>query len=88
MAATLSSSETETSLRVHRETDTSGKGRLVMGVFDDAPSLDIADKNGQVRATLGVTTTVHKVTGAETKTAENALILFDAKGNVIWQTPR
>jgi hypothetical protein len=35
-----------------------------------------------------VTTAVNSRTGAETKTAENTLKMYDAKGNVIWQAPR
>jgi hypothetical protein len=34
-----------------------------------------------------VTTTVNEVSGEETKTAENTLTMFDAKGKMIWQQP-
>jgi hypothetical protein len=30
---------------------------------------------------------VNQRTGAEAKTAENTLTMYDAKGNVIWQAP-
>jgi hypothetical protein len=53
---------------------------LLAATRDGSPSLELRDKNGTTRAALGVTTTVHKVTGAETKTAENT--------TVIWQAPR
>ena len=47
----------------------------------------LLDRDGNVRAELGVTTTVDR-RGAEIKTAESSLTLFDAKGDLIWQAPR
>jgi hypothetical protein len=55
---------------------------------DGSPLLSLHDKTGRSRAALGVATTVEKKTGAETKTAENTLTMYDAKGKVIWQAPR
>ena len=46
--------------------------------------LTLYDKNQKPRATLGVTTTVNKRTGAETKTSAGTLTLYDAKGSVLW----
>ena len=64
------------------------KTRASLRVLEDgSPSLDLFDKDEQTRATLGVTTTVHKRTGAKTTTA-GTLTLFDAKGDVLWQAPR
>jgi hypothetical protein len=68
--------------------DKDGKPRAGLTLFADSPSLDLWDKNCETRAVLGVTTTVDKVTGAETKTAESTLTLYDAQGTVVWQAPR
>jgi len=79
-----------------------GVGKNVAGLFllgeknvraslqvaaDGSPALRLSDKDGRTRALLGVTEAVNKA-GKKTKTAENTLTLYDAKGNVIWQTPR
>ncbi len=69
--------------------DTNGKKRAALRVFaDGSPSLNLRDKSGKVRAELGVTTTVDRRTGAEIKTAESTLTLFNSKGDVIWDAPR
>ncbi len=65
------------------------EARVWLGVNGDgSAALDLYDKNVNKRATLGVTTTVDKRTGAETKTTAGTLTLLDAKGDVIWQAPR
>ncbi|MCZ6571669.1 MAG: hypothetical protein O7C98_00705 [Planctomycetota bacterium] len=69
--------------------DKDGEARAHLIVFaDGSPGLDLYDKDGQTRATLGVSRGVDKRTGAETKTAESTLTLFDGKGGVLWQAPR
>ena len=69
--------------------DKDSKTRAALTAGEDGSTgLVLFDKDGKKRATLGVTTTVNKRTGAETKTAESTLTLFDAKGGVIWRAPR
>ncbi len=70
--------------------DKDGKPRATLGVDADGREvgLGLYDKDGETRAVLGVTTRVDKPTGVKTKTAESALTLFDAKGDVLWQSPR
>jgi hypothetical protein len=69
--------------------DKNFKVRAVLATLPNgSPFLRLADKNGKMRAVLGVTPTYHKVTGGQTKTAENTLTLLDAKGKVIWQAPQ
>ena len=69
--------------------DKNGKTRAALRALGDgSPSLVLSDRDGNVRAELGGTTIVDKRTGAETKTAESSLTLFDAKGTVIWEAPR
>ena len=65
--------------------DKDGKTRATLGVDADGREvgLRLYDKAAEPRAVLGATTT-----GAKTRTAESALTLFDAKGEVIWQAPR
>ena len=55
---------------------------------DGSPSISLLDAKERPRARLGVTEMKVKPTGAEIKTAENTLMLFDEKGDVIWQAPR
>ena len=65
------------------------KTRVFLGLnLERDAVLQISDNKGQPRAHLGVTTTINKVTGAETKTAEGTLTLYNAKGNVLHQVPR
>jgi hypothetical protein len=68
--------------------DKYGRARAALYVDAGVPVLNLSDKGGRTRAALGVTTTVDKRTGAETKTTESTLTLFDAMGNVIWKAPR
>jgi len=50
-------------------------------------SFYLADKDGQTRAVLGRTSTVTKRTGVEHKRPESSLVLFDEKGNLLYQVP-
>jgi len=69
--------------------DKNGKARAMLAAHaDGSTALIIFDKEEHARAVLGVHETVNKVTGAKTKTAENTLTMYDAKGDVIWQAPR
>jgi hypothetical protein len=68
--------------------DAKGKTRVWLTAAWDGPALELSDKDANTRAALGATDFVNKATGAETKTAESTLTLFDAKGSVIWQAPR
>ncbi|MHC4137639.1 MAG: hypothetical protein ACYS0K_22055 [Planctomycetota bacterium] len=87
LRAVLSTTEVgSTRLRLSDHND---EMRALLRVLPDgSPSLGLYDKNGRDRAVLGVTTTVDKKTGAETKTAESTLTLYDAKGKVIWKAPK
>jgi hypothetical protein len=67
--------------------DTQGKARISLDVSGDSPRLSILDTRGKTRAVLGVTTTVNKVTGAETTTSEGTLTLFNEEGTVLFQEP-
>lgn len=51
-------------------------------------SLTFFDGESNYQVVVGAITDVNKSTGVRTTTAQNALTLFDAKGNVIWQAPR
>ena len=50
-------------------------------------SLALADANGTIRATLGVTKTRNKKNEAVTKTSESTLTLSSSIGDVLWQAP-
>jgi hypothetical protein len=77
--------------------DTNGPGGPCLSLMDkngrtrtllhEKDGLTLHDKNGQIRAVLGVTHTVDKRTGAKTTTAESTLTLYDANGKVIWKAP-
>ena len=84
-----------------RQTLAVGVGRGVAGVFllgdkngraslqtaaDGSPALRLLDKDGHNRAVLGVTEAMKA--GVKTKTAENTLRLYDAKGKLIWKAPK
>ena len=68
--------------------DKDAKTRVALTAGADGTALILYDKDWKTRATLGVTTGFDKRTGAETKTAESTLTLFDAKGDVLWQAPQ
>ena len=50
-------------------------------------SVNIADNNGNSRATLGAAQLVTKATDRTERTALSSLMLFDKQGRVTWQAP-
>lgn len=54
---------------------------------DGDPSLQLHDKNGNLRLALGSIELKQKQTGAIIKRSPSSLVLFDEDGKVFWSTP-
>lgn len=59
---------------------------LILGA-DGSPELNLTDPAGY-RSVLGVTDLAAPATGKTHKTSGASLVMFDKKGNVIWQAPQ
>jgi len=51
------------------------------------PVLQLWDSNNQIRAVLGPTDLIIPETKVEIKRPLSSLVLFNEKGNVVWEAP-
>ena len=63
------------------------KEKIKICADDSGPYLELYDKNGNFRCTLGATELKQTRTGVVEKRPPSSLVLFDERGNVIWQAP-
>ena len=69
--------------------DPTGRIRAALSTLaDGSPSLSLYDRAGRMRARLGVSFKINDRTGVRSKSPEGTVVLFDARGNVIWQAPK
>lgn len=59
--------------------------RITLGALEGRAAIEVCDRTGATRATLGVTELAATSTGTKTTTSESSLVLFDKDGKVIYQ---